>query len=692
MRINKILIALLTTATVFVGVPSVQAAQTAQQRKQPTFTKTIKEGRKAVRKALKQTKTTSASVALVSNGKTVWSQTFGRVNQAGRKPSPTTKYAVGSVSKMVTTIAVMQLVDQGKISLDAPVTRYVPDFSMKSPQYKQITVRMLLNHTAGLPGSDYANAVSTKPISSYVSGVMAGLRNSHLKTTPGAMNVYCNDCFTLAGVVVERVSGVPLQEYADRNIFTPLGMRHSTYADSVPAPGKFAPVIQGGKPEPFDVINVLASGGLLSTSNDMARLAKVFTDDGVVGGKRILSSSAVRKMSVDQTATTLRAGSPGGFRYGLGWDTVADPALKSAGVRGWTKGGDIGQYHAGFVIAPDQGLAVVVEGAGRSFSAGSAETIAHTVALHALLETGAISKLPRQITGKPPKAKATAQDSRRMTGIFTSQSAIVRVAAGKDRSLKLALLSDGKWVNQPGRMVRRKGGAFWSTKSSGLSLRTVKAWGRTYLVKRSLGGTGTYYADDALGQRTRSSGSLSPAWQGRVGQEWLLANEDPSSIAWNQAPAVEITDIPGLSGYLLAKGALVESVPFNATTSDTLGTMYLEVPLLMGRDLYDFEFSPVDGDELLSFSSSVLRPAATVPDLAGGSNPVAIGSQGLVRWFRVPNASKLTIAGQRDWKLFDPDLSINDSGGAETAAKQAPAGAYLAVFGPAGSSATVTVE
>jgi len=692
MRTLKILIAVLTTATILVGAPPVQAAQAAQQRKQQSFTSTIKEGRKAVRKALKQTKTTSASVALVSNGKTVWSQTFGRADKAGRKPSPTAKYAIGSVSKMVTAIAVMQLVDQGKISLDAPVTRYVPDFSMKSPQYKQITVRMLLNHSAGLPGSDYANGVSTKPLSGYVSGVMAGLRNSHLKTTPGAMNVYCNDCFTLAGVVVERISGVPLQEYAARNIFTPLGMRHSTYADSVPAPGTFAPVIQGGKPEPFDVINVLASSGLLSTSDDMARLAKVFTGNGVVRGKRILSSSAVRQMSVDQTATTLRAGSPGAFRYGLGWDTMADPALKSAGVRGWTKGGDIGQYHAGFVVAPDQGLAVVVEGAGRGFSSGSAETIAHIVALNALAETGAIGGLPKQINGKPAKATATASDVRKMTGIFTSESATLRVAEGRNRSLRLALLSDGKWVNQPGRLVRRKGGAFWSTKSADVSLRTVKAWGRTYLVRRSLGGTGTYYADVTLGQRTRSSGSLSSTWQGRVGKKWLLANEDPSSNAWNEAPAVEIADIPGLSGYLLATGALVESVPFDATTSDTVGTMYLEVPLLMGRDLYDFDFSAVDGDELLSFSSSVLRPAATVPDLAGGSNPVAIGSQGLVRWFRVPNASKLTISGQSDWKLFDPDLAIKDSGGAENATTQAPAGAYLAVFGPAESSATVTVE
>jgi hypothetical protein len=563
---------------------------------------------------------------------------------------------------------------------------------MASPQYKQITVRMLLNHSAGLPGTDYANGVSTKPLPGYVSGVMAGLRNSHLKTTPGAMNVYCNDCFTLAGVVVERVSGVTLQEYVARAIFEPLKMRHSNYSDSTPAPGTFAPVIQDGKAQPFEVTNIHASGGLLSTSHDLARLAMVFTEDGVVGGKRILSNSAVRQMSVDQTKSTLRAGSPSGFRYGLGWDTVADPALKSAGVRGWTKGGDVGQYHAGFVAAPDQGLAVVVEGAGRTFSGGSAETIAHTILLNALVETGAISQLPEQISGQPAKAKETPRDIKKMMGIFTAQAASVRVAEGKKRTLKLALLTDGKWVNQPGRFVRRKGGAFWSTAIPGQSFRTVKAWGRTYLIKRSLGETGTYYSDLALGQRTRPGTPLSSAWQGRVGKKWLLANEDPSSLAWTAPPAVEFADIPDLSGYMLAKGALVESVPFDATTSDTLGTMFLQVPLLMGRDLYDFDFSQTDGSEWLSFSSSVLRPAATVPDLTGGSNSVSIGERGLVSWHRVPDAAKLTISGQGDWKLFDANLSIVDSGGADTATKQAPAGGYLAVFGPAGSSASVTVE
>ena len=174
----------------------------------------------------------------------------------------------------------------------------------------------------------------------------------------------------------------------------------------------------------------------------------------------------------------------------------------------------------------------------------------------------------------------------------------------------------------PGRFELRNDGAFWSTKIPGTSIRSVKAWGRTYVVQRSIGGVGTSYSYIARGQKTRSGGSLSPAWNARVGQKWLLANESPKSLNWTLAdtPAVEISSIPGLSGYLLASGALVESVPFDATSSDTVGSMFLQSPLGFGRDLYDFDFSMQSGEEYLSFSSSDLRPAATVPSLSSGSS------------------------------------------------------------------------
>ncbi len=335
MRTIQVLTATAATSVVLGIVPSAQATAPVKKQPTPSFSTTIKEGRKAVRSALKETGSTSASVALVSDGKVVWSQTFGRLTPAGKKPSAKTLYGVGSVSKVVTTIAVMQLVDQGKVSLDAPVARYIPDFAMQSPQYKQITVRMLLNHSAGVPGTNFSDLWSHTPIPSYVDGVLAGLRNSRLKTTPGAINVYCNDCFTLAGLVVERVSGLPFQDYVTKNILKPLGMKRSRYPTSVSAPGTVAPIIQDGKAQPIEITNAFATGALLSTAEEMTRLAMVFTNDGKVGGKRILSSSAIQQMAVDETATGLRVGPPSFLRYGLGWDSVQDPALqvrRSAGL------------------------------------------------------------------------------------------------------------------------------------------------------------------------------------------------------------------------------------------------------------------------------------------------------------------------------------------------------------------------
>src|SRR5690606_21730700 len=101
------------------------------------------------------------------------------------------------------------------------------------------------------------------------------------------------------------------------------------------------------------------------------------------------------------------------------------------------------------------------------------------------------------------------------------------------------------------------------------------------------------------------------------------------------------------------------------------GSMFVEVPLMMGRDMYDFDFSQSGGQEYLRFSSSVLKPAATVASLSTGSNPVTIGAEGYVEWYRVPTASTLTISGQKHWKLFDKKLLPRDSGDGATSTAQA---------------------
>lgn len=128
-------------------------------------------------------------------------------------------YGIGSSSKIYTTVAVMQLAEDGKLSLDAPVTRYLKDFKMADSRYKDITVRMLLNHSSGLMGSTLDSALlfdDSDPSSTDL--LLERLASQRLKADPGAYSVYCNDGFTLAELVVEAVSGMDFMDYVDRYI------------------------------------------------------------------------------------------------------------------------------------------------------------------------------------------------------------------------------------------------------------------------------------------------------------------------------------------------------------------------------------------------------------------------------------------------------------------------------------------
>ena len=141
----------------------------------------------------------------------------------------------------------------------------------------------------------------------------------------------------------------------------------------------------------------------MSTSDDMAQFAKVFTGDGVVGGKRILSSSAIQQMGVDQAPPPFRSDQPAGG-FGLGWDSVQEPALKSAGVLGWTKGGDTSNYRAAVRDRPGSGAGGRCGRRRPGFRCE--EDVAQTVLLNALVETGAMKKMPKQVSGMPAKQKA----------------------------------------------------------------------------------------------------------------------------------------------------------------------------------------------------------------------------------------------------------------------------------------------
>ena len=180
-------------------------------------------------------------------------------------------YCIGSVSKMYTTAAVMRLAQDGKLDLDKPVTTYLPDFKMADERYKDITVRMLLNHSSGLMGSSMGSGLLFDDSSTQATDqLLERLAGQRLKAAPGAYSVYCNDGFTLAELVAEAVSGQELMDYVKTTFLNPAGLTH-TYAPGDEFGGQ-APIYHAGddRPLPMDCLGVVGTGGIYATAEDLA--------------------------------------------------------------------------------------------------------------------------------------------------------------------------------------------------------------------------------------------------------------------------------------------------------------------------------------------------------------------------------------------------------------------------------------
>ena len=656
---------------------------------------TIRDGRAAARALLAQTGAPSLSLALVSHGCIVWRQSFGYADIATKTaPAPTTMYGLGSVSKTLAAVAVMQLVDEGKVGLDEPLVTYLPTFRMASRGYRNVTVRMLLDHSSGFPGSAYASAWTTEFWPGYLDQVMTTLAQSRLKHTPGALSVYCNDGFTVLEELVLAVTGQPFTDYMQKDVFAPLGMTHTAYPLHDFAEGSYAKAYDpDGTVHPRETLNLPASGALYSTPSDMARLATMFMDRGLYGDARILSAASVKEMGSDQTVGEIRASVYNAARYGLGWDSVTQPGLKKVGFTAWMKGGDSSDYHAGFIVVPGQNLAAVVLGVA-PINSGLAEGLCERILLHALVDRGALRRMPTPIPAAAPRVKtATSSQLRAMEGYWAGNSMVIKVAASSNPQSLVAskLIPGAGWQPFSTGLRMRSNGQFYR-KGSSTSLWTTTAAGRRYLIDSAAGGYGHYRDNMPLAQKLTPGKPLSAAWAARLDHLWLAVNEQPTSATYSSGgPLFGLTDVPGLDGYVVANtpGYGMQIVDPGESDGDAL--MFLQIPGFGSRDMNDVVVEQRGGEDWIWYGTTLYRPLETLPALGAGANTVAVGPEGYAEWRTVTAAVQVDIDGGTLWRLYDGDMNVLDSGTTFPAEVAASAGAYLCLFAPAGAEVGVTV-
>jgi len=294
-----------------------------------------------------------ATIAVVKDGKVLFAKGYGYSDYEKKKPvsADETLFRPGSVSKLFTWTAVMQLVEQGKLDLDRDVNEYL-DFKIPEAFGKPITLKNILTHTPGFEEQvkDLIRTGSESPnLEEYL--------KTHIPARiypPGTVPAYSNYGATLAGYIVERVSGRPFNDYIDENIFKPLGMTHSTFAQ--PLPAALAPFMSNGYqlasdgPKPFEVVVPAPAGSLSSSAADMARFIIAHLQDGQLGDARILRTETARLMHSRLFA--LDDAAPG-MCYGFYEES-------RNGHRIIGHGGDTNHFHSDLHLIPDAGVGFFV--------------------------------------------------------------------------------------------------------------------------------------------------------------------------------------------------------------------------------------------------------------------------------------------------------------------------------------------
>jgi CubicO group peptidase (beta-lactamase class C family) len=302
-----------------------------------------------------------ASLAIVEGDRIMHLRGFGKVRAGGEAPTPQTPFFIGSLTKSITALAVMQLVKAGKIALDAPVQRYLPWFCVADSQASsQMTVRHLLNQTSGLPMLPSEVALDDFDDSpEAIERQVRDLSTLKLKRPVGAAFEYSNFNFNILGLVVEAASSETYPDYIQNHIFNPLEMRHSYSSKAVarqnglavgyrywfghPIPAPDMPIPRGSLP----------SGQLISSAEDMAHYLVAHLNGGRYQDVQILSPAGVNELHRGVINYFVLGASIG--KYGMGWFEIDLGPIKT-----YSHGGNVPDFSAFMALVPEQKKGLVL--------------------------------------------------------------------------------------------------------------------------------------------------------------------------------------------------------------------------------------------------------------------------------------------------------------------------------------------
>ena len=383
------------------------------------------------------------AVGVVSDQQLVWSKGFGFADVQGKRPmTPATLFRMASHSKLFTATAIMQLREQGKVRLDDPVSKHLPWFRLKSAgdDDGEVTIEQLVTHSSGLP-REAGDHWSTNqfPTGDEIRRLMA---DRPAAFPPATRWKYSNLAFSIAGMVVEAVSGEKWADYVQRHIFSPLGMTASSVDRN--EPGLTVPYgrrMPDGSRAVFPFIDargMASATGISSNVEDMAKFVSAQFRRGKTAGAQILSSGSLREMhrvrSVEETWTS-------GTAIGFGVSRIKDKTYVGHG------GGYLGNTTNTLIQLDDRVGVIVLTNTNDSDPSGLARQLMATVG-------DAVAK------AAAPKPATVAWDPSwsRFAGLYRGAWADEQVVLMKDRLV--LIVPNGPNLDDPVTLDPLGGGRF----------------------------------------------------------------------------------------------------------------------------------------------------------------------------------------------------------------------------------------
>lgn len=573
--------------------------------------------------------------AIMDHGNIVLTDSVGVKDKATNEPiTKDTMFGIGSISKMYVSAATMMLVDAHKVDIDQPLTTYIKDFTMADERYKQITPRMLLNHSSGLYGAHLKNSMLFNDNDTENHDeLLLRLQSETLKSNPGEYSVYSNDSFQLLEILVERVSGLNYTDFLAKHISVPLGLNSTKTPldpfDRQKLSKTYFPAIEGALP--VENANVLGTGGLYSTAEEVAMFSEV-----LMGNRPdILSAQSAKSMQSHEYRKGIWVPEEtNSFNYGLGWDAVQLAPFSNYGITALSKGGDTVLYHSTLITIPEHQISMAVLSSGGSSILDS--IFASNVLLELLKDKGIIKDILPDKTFEPPVKVEMPSDLLSYSGIYGSVGTTINVEI-KNGEFDLPAL-EGFVPAQ--KYVYTGDGQFKSSDGSVAVSFDKQKNGKTYIkanIYLNFPGLGqmvmVVYEYQKLDANPLNT-TVKKEWENRKGKNYYALDEKISSIFYLAPSFITKKISVDHDGYASGTKIVDENKAVNA----------VEIPVMSGRDAFDLNFYAKDGSEYLTIDGQSYISEDAVKPILGGKSVYTIPSNGQATWYKIDkNAAHKTM-------------------------------------------------